>query len=42
MLFREIIDVYYERHTKPINISCGQNAELLINKAVGMYSYTGL
>jgi hypothetical protein len=28
MLFREIIAVYSENHTKPINTFCEQNAEL--------------
>jgi hypothetical protein len=35
----EIIAVYTENHTKPINTPCGQNAELLIVKAGGTYSY---
>jgi len=35
MLFKEIIAVYSENHTKPINI----NAALLIVKAGGIYSY---
>jgi hypothetical protein len=34
MLFREIIGVYFENHTKP-----EQNVELLIVKAGGMCSY---
>jgi hypothetical protein len=29
MLFEEIITVYSENHTKPINTLCGQNIELL-------------
>jgi hypothetical protein len=29
MLFTEIITVYSENHMKPINMLCGQNAELL-------------
>jgi hypothetical protein len=29
MLFGEIIAVYTENHTKPINDRCGQNAHLL-------------
>jgi hypothetical protein len=33
MLFKEIIAVYSEKHMKPINKICGQNAELLIVKA---------
>jgi hypothetical protein len=39
MLFKEIIAVYWENHTKPINALCGHNAELLIVKAGGTYSY---
>jgi hypothetical protein len=39
MLFREIIVVYSENYTKPINTLHGQNAELLIVKAGGTYSY---
>jgi hypothetical protein len=39
MLFREIIAVYSENHMKPINTLCGQNAEILIIKAGGTYSY---
>jgi hypothetical protein len=38
MLFGEIITVYSEKHMKPINILCGQNAELLILEADGAYS----
>jgi hypothetical protein len=38
MLFREIIAVYSENHTRPINTLCGQNAELLIVKP-GTSSY---
>jgi hypothetical protein len=30
MVFKEIIDVYSENHTKPLNTLCGQNAKLLI------------
>jgi hypothetical protein len=41
MLFREIMAVYSENDTKRINIFCVQNAELLIVKAVGTYSYCG-
>jgi hypothetical protein len=29
MLFREIIAVYSEYHTKPMNTLCGPNAEIL-------------
>jgi hypothetical protein len=32
MLFKEIISVYTENHTKPINTSSGQNEELLTVK----------
>jgi hypothetical protein len=39
MLFKEIIAVYYENQTNPINILCGQNTELLIVEAGGTYSY---
>jgi hypothetical protein len=39
MLFREIIAVYSENHTKPINTLRGQNAELLNVKVGGAYSY---
>jgi hypothetical protein len=38
MLFGEIITVYFENHTKPINKFCGQNAELIIAKAGGTCS----
>jgi hypothetical protein len=38
MLFREIITLYSD-HTKPINILHWQNAELLIVKAGGTYSF---
>jgi CRISPR/Cas system-associated protein Csm6 len=38
-LFRKIIAVYSENHTKPLNTMCGQNAELLIVKAGGTYGY---
>jgi len=31
MLYREIIDVCSEIHTKHINTPCGQNVELYIN-----------
>lgn len=34
MLHKEIITVYYENHTKPINVFYGENAELLIIKQV--------
>jgi hypothetical protein len=39
MLFKEIIAVYSENHMKPINTLCGKNAELLIVKEGGTYSY---
>jgi hypothetical protein len=39
MSFKEIITVYYENNMKPINTLCGQNAELLIVKTDGTYSY---
>jgi hypothetical protein len=39
MLFKEIIAVYSENYIKPINIICGQNAELQIVEASGTYSY---
>jgi hypothetical protein len=39
MLFKEIIAVYSENHMKSINTQCGQNAELLIDKAGGTYCY---
>jgi hypothetical protein len=38
MLFKEIIAVYSENHTKPINTLCRQNAELYI-VAGCIYSY---
>jgi hypothetical protein len=39
MPFKEIIDVYSENHTKPINTLCEQNAELWSVKTGGTYSY---
>jgi hypothetical protein len=39
MLFEEIITIYSEIHMKPINILCGQIAELLKVKIGGTYSY---
>jgi hypothetical protein len=39
MPFKEIIAVYFENHTKPINKFRGQNAELFIIKAGGAFSY---
>jgi uracil DNA glycosylase len=38
-LFKEIIAVYSENHTKHINTTWGQNAELLNVKSGGTYSY---
>ena len=37
MLYREIIAVCSQIHTKHINTLCGQNVELLNNKPGGMY-----
>jgi hypothetical protein len=39
MLFEEIITVYSENNTKPINTLYGQNAELQNVKAGGTYNY---
>jgi hypothetical protein len=39
LMFKEIIFVYSKNHTKPINTLFRQNAELLIVKAGGTYSY---
>jgi hypothetical protein len=39
VLSKEIIAVFYENHTKPVNPLCGQKAELLIVKTGGTYSY---
>jgi hypothetical protein len=39
MLFKEIISVYSENFTKPINAIYGQNEKLLNVKAGGTYSY---
>ena len=38
MLYREIIAVCSEIHTKHINTLCGQNVELLNVKTGGIYS----
>ena len=38
MLYREIIAVCSQIHTKHINILCGQNVELLNVKLGGTYS----
>jgi hypothetical protein len=37
--FKEVIPVYPENDTKPINTLCGQSAELLNVKAGGAYNY---
>jgi len=42
MLYREIIAVCSEIHTKHINILCGQNVELLNVKLVVHIATTGL
>jgi hypothetical protein len=39
MLFKEIITVYSENHTKHINTLCGQNAKLQTAKAGGTYTH---
>jgi hypothetical protein len=39
MLFKEIITAYSENNMKPINKLYGQNAEFLIVKPGGIYSY---
>jgi hypothetical protein len=39
MLFKEIIAVYCDNHTKPINTLCGQNEELQIVTTGGTYRY---
>jgi hypothetical protein len=36
MLFRDIVAVYSENHTKPIYTTCGQNPELVV-KAGGTF-----
>jgi hypothetical protein len=38
MLYKEIIDVCSEIHTKHINTLCGQNAEFVNVKPGGTYS----
>jgi hypothetical protein len=38
-LFKEIIAVYSENHTKHINTLRGKNAELVFVKTAGTYSY---
>jgi hypothetical protein len=42
MLFNKIIAVFSENHIKPTNTLCGQNAELLIVKTGGTYTYSFL
>jgi hypothetical protein len=42
MIFREIISVCSENHTKPTNTLRKQNAELLNVKVSGIYVTTGL
>jgi len=42
MLYREIIAVFSEFHTKHINTVCGQNVELLNVKLVVRIVTTGL
>ena len=42
MLYREIIAVFSEIHTKHINILCGQNVELWNVKLVVHIVITGL
>jgi hypothetical protein len=39
MQFEETVAVYCEKHTKHINTLRGQNADLLIVKTGGTYSY---
>jgi lipoate-protein ligase B len=39
MLFKEIAALYTENHMKQVNTLCRQNAELLIIKAGGTYTY---
>ena len=38
MLYREIVAVFSQIHTKHINTLCGQNVELLNGKLGGTYS----
>jgi hypothetical protein len=38
-LFKEIISVYSDNLTKPLNTLCGQNAELSTLKTGGTYTY---
>jgi hypothetical protein len=39
MLFKEIIVIYSENLTKPINTLCGKKAEMLNVKAIGTHDY---
>jgi hypothetical protein len=39
LLSMEIIAIYFENHMKPLNVLCGQNADLFIAGAGAMYSY---
>jgi hypothetical protein len=39
MLLREIVAVYSETYTKPINTLCGYNVDLLTLKVCDTYSY---
>jgi hypothetical protein len=39
MLFRETVAVYCEKHNEYISTEWGQNAEILIVKASGIFSY---
>jgi len=40
MLYREIIAVYSEIHTKHINILCGQNVEFVLYLDLVVYKVT--
>jgi hypothetical protein len=37
--FKEIISVYSDNHTNPINTFCGHNAEFVNAKHGGAYNY---
>jgi hypothetical protein len=39
MLFRETVAVYCENHMEHTDTLCGQNADFLIVKAVGIHNY---
>jgi hypothetical protein len=39
MLFKEVVAVYSENHTKHISTFCEQNADFLIIKAAGTNNY---